>query len=413
MASLTKQRITPASLLPAAACLPLTYSAIAHAHERFIKHDLRHAVDKAFFGRNPDAFLGINPNMTLVGLHVAVIVAAFLVIWFLRNRIEQFVERRLFGFLKGKPQRMLHMLGCFVVDRPVKGRIFHAISEWAVIFFMRSPGLVLMYSASNDSLVMPSYPLDPASANAFKFLQVGVAILILTQTLLPLCGAIVVGLWIYLIRWGWMVSIDAAPVLTVAIVYMASPWLSHKVAITDINKQQMRMLRLVLGGGFFALGWLKVYNYNLVAGVGDNYPSVMNDPLMKLLAVGTDPAYARESWIVAFGMAEIMSGFLLMMGVFTRVWAAIMFFMFTKLMLVDFGWEEIPHIYPLGAMLVVITSSKHSCEFEKIEELSDRLARQGRTALQMLSIAGPAIAVSLLLIFPILFALTFIDRSTL
>jgi len=28
-----------------------------------------------------------------------------------------------------------------------------------------APGLVLMYSATNDSLVMPSYPLDPASAS--------------------------------------------------------------------------------------------------------------------------------------------------------------------------------------------------------------------------------------------------------
>jgi hypothetical protein len=57
---------------------------------------------------------------------------------------------------------------------------------------LRSPGL-FMYSATTDSLVMPSFPLDPGSATIFKFAQVGVAILILTQTLLPLAGALLLG----------------------------------------------------------------------------------------------------------------------------------------------------------------------------------------------------------------------------
>ena len=40
------------------------------------------------------------------------------------------------------------------------------------------------------------------------------AILILTQTLLPLCGALIVGTWLYLFRWGPLVAIDALPVVT-------------------------------------------------------------------------------------------------------------------------------------------------------------------------------------------------------
>ena len=97
----------------------------------------------------------------------------------------------------------------------------------------------------------------------------------------------IVGTWLYLFRWGSMVAVDAVPVLTVAVVYCTSPWQSHKLAITRINEQQMRWVRLVLGFGFVALGWLKVYNHNLVAGVADNAPSVLNDPMVAMLTGGT------------------------------------------------------------------------------------------------------------------------------
>src|SRR4029079_963725 len=89
---------------------------------------------------------------------------------------------------------------------------------------------------------------------------------------LPLCGALIFGTWLYLTRWGWMVAVDALPVLSVAVVYVSSPWQSHKLAITDLNARQMRWVRLTLGFGFVALGWLKIFNHNLVAGVADNYP---------------------------------------------------------------------------------------------------------------------------------------------
>ena len=34
------------------------------------------------------------------------------------------------------------------------------------------------------------------------------------------------------------------------------------------------------------------------------------------------PPLRRETWVVSFGMAEVMSGFMLMTGIFTRFWAA-------------------------------------------------------------------------------------------
>jgi uncharacterized membrane protein YphA (DoxX/SURF4 family) len=403
----------PLFLLGSAAVASLFFAGVCQAHERFIRHTLLHPVNAAFFRRDPDGVLGINRNIAAIGAHAAALIAAFLLLWFLRERLSTLVQSRALGFLRGRPQRLVHLVSCYLTDRPVKSRVFHGLGQWAVILFMRSPGLVLMYSAANDSLVMPSYPLDPASASFFKFAQVALAILILTQTLLPLAGAILFGTWIYLNRWGWIVAVDAIPIWTAAVVYVTSPWQSHTIAITEFNATQLRWLRLTLGFGFFLLGWLKIYNYNLVAGVADNYPSVMDDPMVKLLAFGTDPRFARESWIVSFGMAEVMSGFLLMTGVFTRIWSTIMLFVFTKLMLVDFGWEEIPHIYPIGAMAALIFSNKHSSEFQRIEEIGDRMGRQGRVKQEIAMIGAPALGTAFVIVFAALFFLGFLDRSSL
>jgi uncharacterized membrane protein YphA (DoxX/SURF4 family) len=295
----------------------------------------------------------------------------------------------------------------------VRLRWFHAIGEWAVVLFMRSPALVLMYSATNDSLVMPSYPLEPSSAVYFKFLQVAIAILMLTQTALPLVGALVIGTWLYLWRWGWMVAFDAIPVVTVAVLYISCPWNSYKLAITEMSEKQLRWVRLVLGFGFLALGWLKIYNYHLTAGVADNYPSVMNDPMIGFFSIGTNPIFRRENWIVAFALAEVLSGFMLMMGVFTRVWGTLMLWVFIKLMLVDFGWQEIPHIYPIAATMAVVFSNKSGSEFAFIERLQQRLRREGRSVFRLATVTIASLAIAVLAVYVLLYLLTFTNRSNL
>ena len=399
--------------------VPLTFllilfaSGVVYAHERFVKHNLRYPLHYEFFGRWPGKPLGLHPDMLMIALRVAGILGAFFAVWFLRRTLTERIERTVLRRVGGAIQKWGHELACFLTDRPVRAKLFHALGEWAVILFLRSPGLVLMYSATNDSLVMPSYPLDPASASIFKFAQVGLAILILTQTWLPLCGAMIVGTWLYLFRWGWMVAVDAVPVLTVAVVYCTSPWQSHKLAITKINADQMRILRLVLGFGFFALGWLKVYNHNLVAGVADNAPSVLNDPMVAMLTGNPAPTYffRRETWVVAFGLAEVMSGFMVMIGVFSRVWTSIMAFMFTKLMLVDFGWDEIPHIYPIAAMLVVIFSNRLTSEVDPIEKMDLEAWRAGKPLKRFMIIGFTAVTSAVLIIFPLLYLISFFDRS--
>ena len=172
-------------------------------------------------------------------------------------------------------------------------------------------------------------------------------------------------------------------------------------------------MRLTLGFGFVVLGWLKIYNHDLIAGVADQYPSVRDDVMVKLLAFGTDPYFRRECWVVSFAMAEVLSGFMLMTGVFSRVWGVIMAAVFTKLMLVDFGWNEIPHLFPIGALTAITFSSRLRSELDPIEAVEQRAGRNGKRLKQATVIGGTALGLALVVILPILFALTFSDRSNL
>ena len=382
-------------------------SPAAQAHERFVPHRLKLPLQNDFFTRS----LMQNPDMSRIGLNVALVLLAFLVIWMFRFPLQEFAEERILGRFGGVTQRVGHSLACFLTDSPVRHKLFHLSGEWAVIMLLRSPGLVLMYSATTDSLVMPSFPLDPGSATIFKFTQAGVAILMLTQTLLPLAGAILLGTWLYLFRWGWYVAMDALPLLIVAAIYVSSPWQSYKFTIVQLNAQQMKWVRRLLGLSFFALGWLKIWNHDLIAGVADNYPSVMHDPMVNFFAIGTDPQYLRECWVVSFGMAEVLSGFLLMIGVFTRLWSLLMLFVMTKLMLIDFGWAEIPHIYLIGALLVVIFSNKLTNELSRFEVGQAEAHRRGDTLKRLALMIVPPVVLAILVVFPMLEFLTHSNRS--
>jgi len=382
---------------------------LVSAHERFVKHGLKQHLHDAFFMQGPGPF-GMDPNMIQVGLLVCLVLAAFFVFFFLREGLDEFLRYRILAPLRGRVQRAVHTLACFIMDKPVRTGWFHTLGEWSVIMFLRSPALVLMYAATNDSLVMPSYPLEPTSAIYFKFLQVLLAILILTQTLLPLCGALMIGTWLYLFRWGPLVAIDALPVVTAGILYAMSPWQSHKLAITRLSPTQSRWIRIVFGFGFVVLGWSKIYNHDLTIGVADNYPWIMNDPMVGFFTMGTNPLFRRETWVLSFGLAEVMSGFMIMMGVFTRLWGTIMIVMFTKLTLVDFGWDEIPHLYPIGAALAVVTSNYLRSEFGIVERI-ERALRGGTPVRRWALVAVSATVIAFLAVMPFLYLLTLTDRS--
>ena len=154
------------------------------------------------------------------------------------------------------------------------------------------------------------------------------------------------------------------------------------------------------------LGWLKIYNDYLTVGVADNFPAVMNDPLIQLFSLGTTALYQRECWVVAFAMGEIVTGFLLMTGVFCRVWCLLLIGLFTKLMVVDFGWAELPHLYFIGLFLVLLCSNSLTDEFGWLESRTAQDARKGRLGWRLLMALGAAAVIALLVVYPGLYVLT-------
>src|SRR5206468_12500406 len=231
-----------------------------------------------------------------IALRVCLVMVAVLFLWFRRRAIEAFVERRLPPGAKGRHD--LIRLGLrFVTDQPLASRCFERIGEWAVILFLRCPGLVLMYAASNSSLVMPTYPLAEPTKALFQYASVALGIAIITQLALPLCGAAIFAIFGYIVfAYDWKLAVDVLPVLSVAIVYVTCPWNSHARLITSLSRRQIRLVRLVLGFSFFALGWMKIYNPDDVIGVAQNFPTVTDDVLIKLFYCGTDPRLKTGCW---------------------------------------------------------------------------------------------------------------------
>jgi len=354
-----------------------------------------------------DFFTSLNPDMLSVAGRTAALMAILMAIWFLRQPLDDLVENKLLRKLQGNPRTIVHLIACFVTDKPVEHPLFQTFSEWVVILFLRVPALVLMFAAANNSLVMTSYPLEPSTLALFQFAQVMMAVGILTQTLLPLGGASIFGTFIYLLyAYDWKSAVDVLPVLTSGVIFVSSPWDSWRRSITTISREQMRWVRLILGLGFFVLGWMKIFNYYLTIGVADNFVSVMKDPMISIFSFGTSSTFFRENWIMAFSMAEVMTGFLLMVGVFSRVWCLLMVYLFAKLMLVDFGWNEIPHLYPIGAFMIVCFSNNLSDEFYRVEQKDEQLAREGKNVVEVLFSIGMAVIFAAVAVFPMLYLLT-------
>lgn len=382
----------------------LLVPSVAAGHERFIEHDLIHPLHIEFFRH-------LDPNMLLVALRVSLLLAVMLFVWFLRDSLCGLFEYFPPGKLAGRTKERLHRLFRFFTDKPIHHPWFTQIGEWAVGFFLRAPALVLMYSATTDSLLIPSYPLNPATALFFKFMQLIIAMGILTQVFLPLWGAIILGTFFYLIyAYDWKSVVDFVCFLSVVAVYLSLPWKSYSQNIGKIGPSQIRWMRIIMGFGFIALGWMKIYNYDLTAGFADNYPWILADPLIRLTFAGTDPAFLRESWIIGFALAEVLGGFAIMMGVFVRLWSVLLITIMIKFIVVDFGWGEIPHLSLIAGFMVLLFSN-HSPRSTWAGEAGKFKILQGGSGFKGLTSAVSAMAVSALVIFPLLYLLTFIERS--
>jgi len=72
------------------------HSAAAQAHERFVLHRLKVPLQNDFFTRS----LIQNPDMSRIGINVAVVLLAFLVIWMFRFLLQEFAEESISGDLR-------------------------------------------------------------------------------------------------------------------------------------------------------------------------------------------------------------------------------------------------------------------------------------------------------------------------
>src|SRR2546423_14487405 len=111
--------------------------------------------------------------------------AAVLFLGSRRQGIEACSETRRGAGARGRRAALIRFGLRFVTDQPVAARWFERIGEWAVILFLRCPGLVLMYAAANSSLVMPTYPLTEPTKALFQYASVALGIAIITQLALP------------------------------------------------------------------------------------------------------------------------------------------------------------------------------------------------------------------------------------
>lgn len=377
----------------------------AYAHERWVRHGVLEPVSHEFFRT-------FNRDMVDIATRVTVILAFLLYLWFLRDALDDIIERGILRRFAGKAQIIVCGFACFITDKAVMHRWFQSIGRGTVLFFMRAPALLLMYAAANRSLIMPSYPLAPETAAVFQFLQVALAIAIVTQVMLPVVGVVFAGIFGYLLfAYDWKIFVDILPVIAVAGIYITVGWDSHRNPVTELSSRHMRWIRVVIGTSFLLLGWMKLYNYPLPIGVVDNYPSVLQDPMIRSLYSGTNPLLLRESWVAAFGLAEVLSGFMIMVGAWGRVWSLVMAYIFTKLLLVDFGWSEIPHLYPVSAFFAIVFSNNHTESFYRIERWEEEEGRRGKTMAQILIALVGAVATAVVVIFPLLYLLTKVPRQ--
>src|SRR5260370_29821619 len=117
------------------------HSAAAQAQERFVLHRLKVPLQNDFFTRS----LMQNPDMSRIGLNVAVVLIAFLVMWMFRFLLQEFAEESILGGFFGATHRVGLTLSSFLTFHTVCHPVFHLVGAWSFIMLPLRPGLVLMY----------------------------------------------------------------------------------------------------------------------------------------------------------------------------------------------------------------------------------------------------------------------------
>lgn len=327
--------------------------------------------------------LGIHPKLFAVTVRGLVVVVVVMAIWSFRQRLCELVGRR----------------GAWLFDEPVDAGWFQSGGRFAIALLVRSPALVLLWAAARSAMLVASQPIKPELAAILVPFQVVLAVLILTQTALPLCGAVLMGSWLYVATNGWTIAADAAPLLAVAAIYAFAPWRSHELGPPEVTRPASRIFRVAVGVSLVAGGFRDLFAYEQTVGLVERAPTLLDDPLVGLLMMGHSEGFARETWVAAVGAAQMMGGILIGSGVFTRLVALVAIAVLARLMLLDPSWAR---VLPLCAMLALITRDRPGSELGADEP--DRSVKQRAITW------GSLAALAATAVLPALYLISTLDR---
>jgi uncharacterized membrane protein YphA (DoxX/SURF4 family) len=329
-----------ANLARLAGAVVLLAPALAQAHERWVKHDAQ-PFDRAYFQ-------SMTGEMLELSLAAAAAVAVIILLWYLGvvGLIEWLtptsVEKNIPQRRRGPLVRFFAGVVRFFLDDGFHSSPALARAELvAVAIFARLPGLVFLLGAADGWLLMPSFPIDGPLGTELRWVEVGLALWILSGRLRTALGGACIAVFVYLCVVYHLAAVDALPLLASAFFYLfARPGV-------PLNSAQIAGIRFGLGVGFFFLGLVnKIYNAELFIGVGDNYPHLVSGPQAMF------PWLTRESWSLATALGEMVFGLLLLLGIFNRLTSLVLAIIFANFILV-FGWAEIVHVYPISGFAVL------------------------------------------------------------
>lgn len=312
--------------------------AVVHAHARWVEFELKESVDVAYFRSFSGEVMYVTLAYTLLLVLMTFLWYAVVVPWQVR------VCHSSFPGVKREPlkTRILHYVAWLCTDCRFSGKKAQIFLHASAIVFAKIPAFVMLLGAWSGWILMPSFPVEGIARVIFTVVQIALAVWVLSGKALRPLGSVLMAIFVYLGVVYGIAAVDVIPVFASAAFYYWSTGV-----VTDLNHRQLEGVRIALGAGFFLLGLVnKIYIAELVIGVADNYPSVIEGSRALI------PTLTREAWALHSGLVEMVFGLAVLFGVFTRVSSVMLTFIFSSLILV-FGWSEVVHIYPIAGFLLL------------------------------------------------------------
>jgi hypothetical protein len=319
---------------------------LAHAHERWVPHQLKYPVNKSYFQSMTGEVLTFSLMSTVV---IACIVAAWYLVGVpLLETITPITDGdKAYEASRPRLIRLVRLVMRFCLDGEIESPLLEKLEKAAAWWFAKLPALVLSLGVYQNWIIMPSYPLDgsagPSAQVGFmlRIVEGILAVWVISGMFYRVLGAVLFAVYGFLCMSYGIAAVDAIPVLASAFYYLF-------YTKGHVNARQITGLRISLGAGFFLLGLVnKIYIAELFIGVGDNFPMLVEASRHMI------PGLTREGWSFTTALGEMTFGLLLLVGVFSRLTTIALTFIFGQLIFV-FGPSEIVHLYPIAGFLILL-----------------------------------------------------------